>query len=138
MGHVRGTPHSQLHSSTMSEALAKSHDHPKVEECCDRSFEGLSLELMLCVQIRRERLWCSLQASKWLRQVLKRLVDQTVWDPNLDSQRVLRPILPRTEVSERQPPFSQDARTQIDLPSRDVQTHLAKENTCNNHFARVF
>ena len=99
------------------------------------SFEGLSPELMLCVRIRRERLWCSRPASKRSRQVLRRLVDQTAWDPNLGSRRVLRPILPRTEVSERQPPFRQDARTQIDRPSRDVRTHRAKENTCDNHFA---
>jgi len=102
------------------------------------SFEGLSPELMLCVRIRRERLWCSRPASKRSRQVLRRLVDQTAWDPNLGSRRVLRPILPRTEVSERQPPFRQDARTQIDRPSRDVRTHRAKENTCDNHFARCF
>ena len=135
-GRARGTPRSQLRSSTMSKALAKSRNHPKVEECCDMSFEGLSPELMLCVRIRRERLWCSRPASKRSRQVLRRLVDQTAWDPNLGSRRVLRPILPRTEVSERQPPFRQDARTQIDRPSRDVRTHRAKENTCDNHFAR--
>ena len=122
----------------MSKALAKSRNHPKVEECCDMSFEGLSPELMLCVRIRRERLWCSRPASKRSRQVFRRLVDQTAWDPNLGSRRVLRPILPRTEVSERQPPFRQDARTQIDRPSRDVRTHRAKENTCDNHFARCF
>jgi len=98
------------------------------------SFEGLSPELMLCVRIRRERLWCSRPASKRSRQVFRRLLDQTAWDPNLGSRRVLRPILPRTEVSERQPPFRQDARTQIDRPSRDVRTHRAKENTCD-HFA---
>ena len=101
------------------------------------SFEGLSPELMLCVRIRRERLWCSRPASKRSRQVFRRLLDQTAWDPNLGSRRVLRPILPRTEVSERQPPFRQDARTQIDRPSRDVRTHRAKENTCDNHFART-
>ena len=120
----------------MSKALAKSRNHPKGEECCDMSFEGLSPELMLCVRIRRERLWCSRPASKRSRQVFRRLLDQTAWDPNLGSRRVLRPILPRTEVSERQPPFRQDARTQIDRPSRDVRTHRAKENTCDNHFAR--
>jgi len=138
MMEARGTPRSQLRSSTMSKALAKSRNHPKGEECCDMSFEGLSPELMLCVRIRRERLWCSRPASKRSRQVLRRLVDQTAWDPNLGSRRVLRPILPRTEVSERQPPFRQDARTQIDRPSRDVRTHRAKENTCDNHFARCF
>ena len=122
----------------MSKALAKSRNHPKGEECCDMSFEGLSPELMLCVRIRRERLWCSRPASKRSRQVFRRLLDQTAWDPNLGSRRVLRPILPRTEVSERQPPFRQDARTQIDRPSRDVRTHRAKENTCYNHFARQF
>jgi len=122
----------------MSKALAKSRNHPKGEECCDMSFEGLSPELMLCVRIRRERLWCSRPASKRSRQVFRRLLDQTAWDPNLGSRRVLRPILPRTEVSERQPPFRQDARTQIDRPSRDVRTHRAKENTCDNHFARCF
>ena len=122
----------------MSKALAKSRNHPKGEECCDMSFEGLSPELMLCVRIRRERLWCSRPASKRSRQVFRRLLDQTAWDPNLGSRRVLRPILPRTEVSERQPPFRQDARTQIDWPSRDVRTHRAKENTCDNHFARCF
>ena len=37
---------------------------------------------MLCVRIRRERLWCSRPASKRSRQV-RRLVDQTAWDPNL-------------------------------------------------------
>ena len=119
-GSARGTPRSQLRS------------------CCDMSFEGLSPELMLCVRIRRERLWCSWPASKQSRQVLRRLVDQTAWNPNSGSRRVLRPILPRTEVSERQPPFCQDARTQIDRPSRDVRTHRAKENTCDNHFARCF
>jgi hypothetical protein len=122
----------------MSKALAKSRNHPKGEECCDMSFEGLSPELMLCVRIRRERLWCSRPASKRSRQVFRRLLDQTAWDPNLGSRRVLRPILPRTEVSERQPPFLQDARAQIDRPSRDLRMHRAKENTCDNHFARSF
>ena len=32
----------------MLKALVKSRNHPKMEECCDMSFEGLSLELMLC------------------------------------------------------------------------------------------
>ena len=133
----------------MSKALAKSRNHPKVEECCDMSFEGLSPELMLCLRIRRERLWCSRPASKRSRQVLRRLVDQTAWDPNLGSRRVLRPILPRTEVSERQPPFrcvrtSREgrskcgARTQIGWPSRDEQIRRAKENTCDNRIARCF
>jgi len=62
MMEARGTPRSQLRSSTMSKALAKSRNHPKGEECCDMSFEGLSPELMLCVRIRRERLWCSPQS----------------------------------------------------------------------------
>ena len=106
-GACKGDSTLQLRSLTMSKALAKSSNHPKVEECCDMSFEGLSLELMLCVRIRRERLWCSQQASKRSRQVLRLLVDQTAWDPNLGSRRVLRPIQPRTEVSERQPPFCQ-------------------------------
>ena len=66
------------------------------------------------------------------------LVDQTAWDPNLGLLHFLRPILPSTKVSERQPPFHQDAQTQIDRPSRYVQTHLAKENTCYNHFAWCF
>ena len=122
----------------MSKALAKSRNHPKGEECSDMSFEGLSPELMLCVRGRRERLWCSRPASKRSRQVLRRLVDQTAWGPNLGSRRVLRPILPRTKVSERQPPFCQDARTQIDRPSCNVRKHRAKENTCDNHFARCF
>ena len=49
------------------------------------SFEGLSPELMLCVRIRRERLWCSRPASKWSRKFFKRLVDKTEWDPNSGS-----------------------------------------------------
>ena len=76
-GRARGTPRSQLRNSTMSKALATSSIHPKVEECCDMSFEGLSPELMLCVRIRRERLWCSQPASMRSRQAFRRLVDQT-------------------------------------------------------------
>ena len=83
LGHSRGAPLTQLCSSTMSKVLAKSNNHLKVEECCDMSFQGLSPELMLCVIICRERLWCSLQASKLSRQVLRWLLDQTAWDPNL-------------------------------------------------------
>ena len=48
---ARGTPRTQMRSLTMLKALAKSRNHPKVEECCDMPFEGLSPELMLCVQI---------------------------------------------------------------------------------------
>ena len=46
---------------------------------------GQSLESMLCVRIRRERLWCSRPASKRSRKFFKRLVDKTEWDPNSGS-----------------------------------------------------
>ena len=36
----------QLRSTTKLKALAKRRNHPKGEECCDMSFEGLSPEVM--------------------------------------------------------------------------------------------